>query len=127
MNGNKLAINNGINSESIVKNAFMNEDVEILNDLIDIKINGKFVEIKSCLENVRDNSFFKGFRNGRFNLNKEQHDFLVDNNGYYQFVLNSLDHVIGSKLYYSVRMKFVKANSLEFQKLIMWKKIFDGE
>jgi len=92
------------------------ERIEYVNKLFDILVNDTVpVEVKSCQEWIKDSSTSTKRRRGRFWLSKEQHDYLVANNGYYFFIVE-LEN--GRKLF-----KLVKAEDLEFKYTIVWAKL----
>jgi len=120
---NALAKANGIRSENVFGNYMKtkNYHVKQLNDLIDMVVDGSYVEIKSCQDYILDRSHKNVVRKGRFVLDEEQHEFLVGHDGYYVFVLNfGHDTVCATK-----RFRILKARRLKFQKLIVWPKIFE--
>jgi len=116
---------NGELSESIaveiIEDIFEKPDIEVISSIIDLCVDGKFVEVKSCSEYVRDRSHKNNRRRGRFIISKSQHDFLVKNNGSYLFIVR-LDR--GGCFF-----RFVKASKLDIvfkseRTSICWKKIF---
>ncbi len=119
MNYNKTAVKNGLNAESEFKNFMSKYEYNLtqLNDLIDFMVNGHYVEIKSCQKEIYDSSH-QNFRSGRFVMSKEQHDFLVKNNGYYYFIAFEIGKII-------YRSKFILAKNIKYQRLICWKRIFE--
>ena len=108
---NKKAKNNGIIGESIAKSAF--DDFEFLNGLIDARLNGRLAEIKTCSE-WQSNGRCRC--RGRFVLEEDQHRKLLENDGFYIFIVLMND---GSK-----RIKLVAAKDVEFKRKISWMKIF---
>lgn len=60
--------------------------IEVLNDLIDLFIDGKYIEIKTCSERIAAPGAIDG-RAGRFTIEKAQHNVLVDTDGSYLFVI----------------------------------------
>ena len=59
------------------------------NDIVDAELDGHPFEIKSCQEYIGDSSHNNCRRSGRFQLNEEQHRYLVENDGIYAFVVQS--------------------------------------
>jgi len=58
------------------------------NAIVDAELDGHPLEIKSCQEYIGDSSHNNGRRSGRFQLNEEQHQYLVENDGIYAFVVH---------------------------------------
>lgn len=71
----------------------------------------KVIEIKSCV-----NKFVNG-HNGYFTLDEVIHKNLIDNDGYYLFILKWAS---GRK-----NLKFIKAKSITWAKNISWTRILD--
>jgi len=120
---NKLAKQNGMKAEEIAVqylSTFFDDGelIEIVNSIIDIVINDSIpVEVKSCQEKIKDASESKGYRAGRFTLNKEQHNYLVSRKGYYLFIV-FLEN--GNCL-----IRFVKASLIPYKQKLTWWKLFD--
>jgi len=119
--GNRKARHNGLKHEKEAMTLLflvMDEAVrlEYVNKLFDILVNDTVpVEVKSCQEWVKDSSVSTKRRRGRFQFSKEQHEYLVANNGYYFFIVE-LEN--GRKLF-----KLVKAEDLEFKRVFVWTKL----
>lgn len=60
--------------------------VEVLNDLIDLFVDGKYVEIKTCSERITAPGAIDG-RAGRFTIEASQHHYLVAADGSYLFIV----------------------------------------
>lgn len=94
--------------------------VKYINKEIDLFVNGKYIEIKSCQEWQTDNSANGKRRHGRFVLDKKQHVELLKNEGYYLFVVHNEKKIIF--------VKMLPAAAIDFKRLITWttiKKIAD--
>lgn len=59
--------------------------LQMINKLIDARINGQYLEIKSCLYRITDNSHTNKSRYGRFILDEAQDEFLRAQDGLYLF------------------------------------------
>jgi len=114
--GNLKAKKNGIQMELTALDIL--PKLELTNDKIDAILDDKLIEIKSCQKYVIDVSRkTTQTRFGRFRLNKDQHEYLVKNNGYYFFILNESGN--------AGRWKLVKASEIEFKHVIDWRRIFN--
>ncbi len=103
-------VNGSINEDVIVESM----GLQLIRGLFDATDNLKtFYEIKSCCARVRRG---KSTRNGRFQLNRYQHEFLVQHNGIYIFVVVFED---GRRL-----IRFVPAKDLKYSPTIYWTTIF---
>lgn len=60
--------------------------VKVLNTLFDMVINDRYVEVKTCAEEISAPGK-NPFRPGRFTLHPDQHLQLVKNDGFYLFVV----------------------------------------
>jgi len=126
MGHGKRAKENGLKAEEIAKEFlpkfFDTVKVEFINSLIDFYVNGHYIEVKSCLEWQIDSSHGeKGRRRGRFVIYKDQHDFLLKNNGFYLFVMRRL---CGKTFIKLVRAKDVPVNFNNRNKcLVVWTKV----
>jgi len=109
---NEKAYLNGQKAEELARDLY---DVILSNGLIDGQIVGKPVEIKACQEWHRNGG--KRCR-GRFVLEREQHDYLIENNGLYLFVVFAEDGGVMSKL--------VRAEDVQFKRKLSWPAIFGG-
>ena len=97
---NQLAIRNGNFGEQCAMK-ILNErfgNVEFVNELIDYYVDaGIPIEVKTCQELInrgdRPNN-----RLGRFTFMKEQHKTLLDENGYYLFIVKNGDFLICFKV-----------------------------
>jgi len=67
---------------------YPNERVLFVDTLYDILIEGVPVEVKSCQRYVKAVDRRGGKRRGRFKLEKEQHEYLIKNNGLYLFIVH---------------------------------------
>jgi hypothetical protein len=83
---NALASQNGYNIESQIC-AYLGIEHNC-NAIVDAVLDGHPLEIKSCQEYIGDSSHNNGRRSGRFQLNEEQHQYLVENDGIYAFVVH---------------------------------------
>lgn len=87
------------------------ENQNRLNNILDFYIENEIpIKIVKCQYEIISG---KRKRFGRFNLNKNKHDFLVKNNGYYLFLVET-----GNKL---IKGKVILAKDIKFHKLIGWK------
>lgn len=81
-----LSATNGCSMENIIKTLYPGAEFEY-NGLIDLSINGKRVEIKSCQDRIKDSTSSTG-RSGRFIFRQEQHEALIENAGDYIFLVH---------------------------------------
>ena len=109
-------------AEKIALDLFRSKDfngcVTVLNELIDLIVNFKYVEVKSCQQTIL-NSSRQSVRKGMFTLYKHQHAELEDMQGYYLFIVLK-DTVM-------VKIKLSRAKEITYQNQITWSKIFDSE
>lgn len=118
---NRKAKLNGIDAERaairLIANFFDTDKVDFINELIDFYINDSVpVEVKSCQEWIHENrNGQKIRRHGRFTLDKKQHNYLVENDGLYLFIVNLSN---GKKLF-----RFIKAKDLQYKQKITWWKL----
>jgi len=90
--------------------------IKVINEIFDILVNDEVpIEVKSCSETIEDISTITGKRHGRFMLNKDQHDYLVANNGYYFFIVHMSNR--------TVKIKLIKAEKLKYNKAITWTRL----
>jgi len=123
MNYRMKARHNGIDNEQYVIELLKKQmnDINHLNLLIDLKVNNKYFEIKSCQEYIEDKSFKNKKRHGRFFFYKEQHEFLVKNDGYYIFIVTLQND---KKLMKIVKAILVPKHKKNDKWCITWTKIF---
>jgi len=62
------------------------------NKLLDVLVKDRAIKIKSCETVVKDNSYEKGWRWGRFGFSGPQHAELLKKDGMYLFLLYDEDH-----------------------------------
>jgi hypothetical protein len=86
VNSNTIASRNGRTIESTICDYL--GITHNCNDIVDAELDGHPLEIKSCQEYIGDSSHNNGRRSGRFQLNEEQHQYLVENDGIYAFVVH---------------------------------------
>lgn len=86
MNSQSLAHRNGRTAETTICDYLgIEHDYK---GIVDAELDGHPLEIKSCQEYIGDSSHNNGRRSGRFQLNEEQHQYLVENDGIYAFVVH---------------------------------------
>lgn len=99
---NSVAKNNGEWGENvaepILKNYFgwvkkINETVDFYDEIMKIPI-----EVKTCQEFIQRQDKDGELRHGRFTFEKEQHKYLLAQEGYYLFIVRSGDLVLRSRL-----------------------------
>ncbi len=108
-------------AKEIIDDVIKDPEIIILNGIIDLCVNGKYIEVKSCSEYVCDKTHRNNRRRGRFILTKSQHNYLVKKNGLYLFIVRIDNH--------RCIFKFVKARELDIsfkseRTSICWKKLF---
>lgn len=92
-----------------------------VNALIDGEHQGLPLEVKTSQIWVRDASNSKNRRRGRYLLDQTQHDYLLDNNGLYAFVLlDQAEEIIFSRLVFA---KDVPMPEKSMQ--VVWTRIFE--
>ena len=93
MSYRKRAKVNGLKAETkaaeYLSSFFNPTNVEFINDIADFYVGGKYIEVKSCQAWQKDTSHSKNRRRGRFVLYKNQHEFLLKNDGYYLFLVKT--------------------------------------
>lgn len=105
---NSKAITNGQIGEKYVFKQF--DNVKVLNGIVDAVIGNKLTEIKTC--QAWQKNGVKRCR-GRFVLEESQHKYLVENNGFYLFIVLNED--------FKPILKFwIKASAIHFKRKIMW-------
>ena len=107
---NEKAYLNGQKAEEIAKDLF---DITLSNGLVDGWINGKPVEIKAC-QMWQSNG--AGRCRGRFVLERDQHEYLVKNGGYYLFIVFTEDGVIS---------KLIEAEKVPFKRKLSWPSVLE--
>ena len=91
------------------------ENQNRLNNILDYYIeNGIPIKVVKCQYQIKSGN---GIRFGRFNLIEKNHNFLIKNNGYYLFLVES-----GKRL---VKGKVILAKDIKYHKLIVWKFIIN--
>jgi hypothetical protein len=113
-----LAATNGCIMENIIKNLYPNAQFEYTG-LIDLTIDGKRVEIKSCQDRVRDSSTSTG-RWGRFHFREEQHSTLIENEGDYIFLVH---HEGTPFIYLRIPARDIKLSKFKEEKALCWKSV----
>jgi len=112
-----LPQSNGNKAEWLIKRALAgNACVEPGNGTIDLKVNGVWLEVKSCQEYIAANCN-AGYRRGCFILHEAQHKFLLNNDGYYAFIVTSEDG--------TAKMKIMPAEMVGFERQKVWTKVVD--
>lgn len=74
-----------------------------------LKDSGIYFEIRKCEQKIKDGN---NNRVGRFNMDKDKHDILIANNGYYIFVVADNSKYVFAEI--------IPANDIRFRKLIPW-------
>jgi hypothetical protein len=118
--GNALASHNGTEVEKLLARVL---GIELQNDyVVDGMYRNTPVEIKSCQDIIQDRSHINHQRTGRFVLTHTQHQYLVENDGVYVFVVRDTDGEV-------VAVKAVKAVTLDVvvnrQTQVIWKDVVD--
>jgi hypothetical protein len=94
------------------------EHVEFINQIIDYMINDNVpIEVKTCQTNVNTGQEKYPTRVGRFILNQEQHNFLVENAGLYIFIVKHENLIYGWKM--------LPAGQLNFKTNIQWDRLIN--
>jgi len=107
---NERARNNGDFGEFLVEQRF--KGVKYIGDLVDYLWGDKFLEVKTC-EEWQKNGRYRC--RGRFVLEKQQHEFLIKNDGLYVFV------VLKENGGYSMFVR--RARDIGYKRKICWTKI----
>lgn len=113
----KLAHDNGKLCERFVLDNI--KDFEFIYDPVDGKLGNVFAEIKSCMMVTKRG---EKYRSGRFWLRSDQHDFLVENNGLYIFLVTDGESVLYSRM---VKASCLK-KSVDGAVTITWWKLFNN-
>lgn len=101
---------------SLLSQIFQNP--QYIDDIIDIQSGSISIEVKSCKEIINDG---KWKRSGRFWITKDQHEYLLDNKGFYLFVLFCENGETKAKLVPAWALKWNNGEVL----LLTWKKVFN--
>lgn len=119
---NQQAIRNGNwgerRAQTILTDKFGN--VDYVNDLVDFYVdNGVPVEVKTCQQFInRVDDKPVAIRLGRFTFDREQHEYLLTNEGYYLFLVRNGDLL--------VHVDFLRADDVfawmsNFQRQLCWR------
>jgi hypothetical protein len=119
---NAEACSNGSMMEDIIRALYPGAQFEY-KGLIDLHINGRPVEIKSCKITVTDNSHNNKIRSGRFVFSDLQHQTLLENEGEYIFLVHNECVPI---LYLRVPAHFINIPLFSGIKSISWKSVISG-
>jgi hypothetical protein len=117
---NAIASQNGCEMENIIKILYPGAQFEY-RGLIDLHINGKPVEIKSCQMRTIDRSHGNNkSRSGRFIFIDFQHQHLLENNGEYILLVHEESVPI---LYFRVPAHILNLSPFSGSKCITWQSI----
>jgi hypothetical protein len=116
---NTIAQQNGQTMEEIIKILYPEAKFEF-RGLIDLHINGKPVEIKSCQTKTIDRSHGNKSRSGRFIFVDYQHQHLLENNGEYIFLVHEETTPI---LYFRVSAQILNLSPFSGLKGIAWQSV----
>lgn len=99
-----------------------------LNNLINIVLQGKQLKFKVCQKTNIDNSHTNRTRTGRFIFFERQHKTLIDNDGYYFFLIIDNRQPCNPKDLYDISEGYIvpaKSLNLDFTglKSITWKSL----
>lgn len=126
---NKIAKNNGEFGEKVapkILEIILTPEIKVklgnilfVNDLIDFySESGIPIEVKTCQEWIeRGDNRPTACRLGRFVLDKDQHDYLTLNDGYYLFIVKNESLVM--------RARLLKAEDITFQRNLLWRLLWD--
>lgn len=120
---NAEAKNNGVLAEALMEARLIQKfgDVEFKDSLIDYYTkSGIPIEIKSCQMFINRADRPDKLRHGEFILDLAQHDYLLQNNGYYVFVVMAGSIVIGAKL-----LEADDITAHKFHRKLCWKFVFE--
>jgi len=112
-----LARENGENMEQFVADIF-SVDINVYSECYDGLYNNCPIEIKSCMNFVGDVYAMSGYRSGRFTLTKKEHEYLIENNGIYIFIVQDT---------FRKRIKILRAKDIMYKKIVNWKQLFYSE
>lgn len=102
-------------TEKLNNNIYMNELLEFyIENNIPITIKKCKYKIKNTRKKEHETLLM---RYGRFTLNKEFHNFLVEQKGYYLFIVEHLGFTVSAKL--------ICAKDLNYSKSISWTRILN--
>ena len=94
------------------------DNIDYINDLLNYYVNNHIpIEIKKCEYMTKSGNKKHPKRFGRFSLDKDKHEFLVRNKGYYLFLVYHNNFVIS--------VKIMEANDITFSKLKTWHGILE--
>lgn len=117
--GNQRAKHNGIWGETVAREIIRTRfgEFTFIDDIVDfVSDSGQYIEIKTCESKIKSGDARYPFRTGRFILDKAQHTFLINNNGYYVFLVKDKDLLIRSLI--------VPANRVDYKRWLIWKRLF---
>jgi hypothetical protein len=98
----------------ILKTKFAN--VQQVNDIMDFLVNSHTpIEVKTCQKLIETGVEKYSKRNGRFVLNKDQHEYLEKHNGLYIFIVKDDKFVMGWKM--------LPAKNVLFKRHVPWNKV----
>lgn len=120
---NAEAKNNGLMAEALMEARLIQKfgDIEFTDSLIDYYTkSGIPIEIKSCQMFINRADRPDKMRHGEFILDLAQHEYLLENHGYYVFVVMAGSIVIGAKL-----LEAEDISATKFNRKHNWKLIFE--
>lgn len=100
-------------------------NVDYVNGLIDFyDENGIPIEVKTCQEFIRrcDDDGATDNRLGRFTLERDQHELLLTQDGYYLFLVRNGDMLVCAKV---MKASDVFAWMSNFKRQVTWRFLFD--
>lgn len=120
---NQQAKNNGQWGENVALDILNDKfnDVQFINDTIDFYAdNGILIEVKTCqyVINRCDDKGDKRF--GRFTFNPDQHEILLNKDGYYLLIVKNGDLVIKAKVIQACDVFQWMTN---FQRKVCWRSL----
>ncbi|AKB79092.1 hypothetical protein MSHOH_2609 [Methanosarcina horonobensis HB-1 = JCM 15518] len=116
---NALAARNGCLIEKIVRTLYPDAQFDY-KGIVDLKINGQPVEIKSCQVSVSDHSHGSGTRSGRFAFSAEQHKSLIQNKGEYILMVHKSGEPF---LFFRIPAAALKISEFSGVKSVCWKSV----
>lgn len=92
---NALASHNGREVEQQVLHCL---GIDHIRQPVDSCLKGHPLEVKSCQQYVRDQAHTNNRRSGRFLFTSEQHEYLLETEGSYVFVVRHCSDIIKTKI-----------------------------
>lgn len=118
--GNQIASQNGYLGEDYAAAKYHLD----INPRADIDCQDPLAEVKCCQAVIQDWSRPPFTRKGRFNLRKDQHDILMEKDGFYVFVLLQNGVVCDDRILYPDELENILGTPIEKDRTIRYDLLF---